>query len=653
MKKLAALALTLVLVSVFGPCLPAIAEPAFTPHEDPSTTASTMDAYSFLIQYGDIFALMANKQYDNASRLSEQLSHITVSEDLTYVINRYNQLTQQLITTLNDLQTTLDKTSTLLDQYRLNEAAQTLNHAGISVAQAQILLGDLKDATTAFSQRLGIYAASTQTKVQQAYNQLENMLQTLNGLINQYHQLLQKANQRAQEIKTQNLQQPTITLTLNSSKCFVGDYVTVEGTLTTSMQPMMNRAVKLVLDGTEIASTISGADGTYRFAIKVPYKYVDSMTVCALYTPEGSDQGEYLAATSPTTQLRVQFYQTTLTFSAPNIAYPGLPLTVKGEVTSQDGSNNQRVIEVQLSDAGKTQVKTDQNGAFNATFTIDPMTPIGIHTLTVTVQPQNRYIGATQQTTVKVQKMATTLKVAASTFIVLPTQLQISGNVNSAAGPLKNVKVQVEFTNLSATTQTQDNGSFNLQLNIPLNVALAGYQELTVKAQPTQPWQATAQTQTHVFTLNSLSTGVAVASLLSVFGVMLMKFAKPKKPKETTVQIEDLTGPKRIENRITPAVVAIPKSKATARVGKILQVYVETLEAVQRTTGSLLMPDMTIREYAQKIERQLVDVAEDFFMLTRLAEKSLYASHQPQQEDLDQATNLADTVRRSLKNANT
>ena len=47
---------------------------------------------------------MASKQYDNASQLSEQLSHITVPDDLSYIINRFNDLTQQLITQLNDLE---------------------------------------------------------------------------------------------------------------------------------------------------------------------------------------------------------------------------------------------------------------------------------------------------------------------------------------------------------------------------------------------------------------------------------------------------------------------------------------------------------------------------------------------------------------------
>ncbi len=205
MKRIAIFLLFLMLASVFVPCMSVRAEPSLVPHEDPAAVQSVMDSYSFLAQYADIFALMAAKNYDNASRLSEELSHITVPEDLSYVINRYNDLTQQLIGVLNDLQSTLDTASSLLDQYRLDEAGQALDHAGVLVAKAQILLGDLKDATLTLSQRLGVFAASADSKIRQAYDQLQTMLQRLLDLINQYHTLLQRANQRDEEIKSQNL----------------------------------------------------------------------------------------------------------------------------------------------------------------------------------------------------------------------------------------------------------------------------------------------------------------------------------------------------------------------------------------------------------------------------------------------------------------
>ena len=97
MKRLAIFFTVVMLTSFFVPCLSVRAESSLIPHEDPASVQSVLDSYSFLAEYTDIFVLVASEQYDNATRLSEQLSHMTVPEDLSYVINRYNDLTQQLI----------------------------------------------------------------------------------------------------------------------------------------------------------------------------------------------------------------------------------------------------------------------------------------------------------------------------------------------------------------------------------------------------------------------------------------------------------------------------------------------------------------------------------------------------------------------------
>jgi hypothetical protein len=653
MKSPTIIIIFLIITCAFVPCTEVKAEPALIPHEDPAAAQSAMDSYAFLAQYADLFALMSNRQYDNASRLSEQLSHITVPEDLSYVIDRYNQLTQQLIAALNDLQNTLDTASTLLNQYRLDEAGQALDHAGVLVAKAQMLIGDLKDATSTLSQRLGVFATPAESKVRQAYDQLQSMLQRLNDLINQYHTLLQKANQRVEEIKSQNLAPTALSLSLNTTKCFVGGSVTASGTLTLNERALENRAVKLLLDGNQVTSTNTQANGNYQATIKIPYKYVDSVSISAIYSPEGDDQGVHLAALSPTIEVQVLFYKTMLNLSVPNVAYPGLLLTISGSVSSQDGTPlNQRQVQVQLDGAVKSQVKTE-TGAFTFKFTIDAQTQIGKHSLTVSVEPEGLYAGITEQRTIYIQKMATDLKINAPSFILLPTQLQISGTANSASGPLKNANIQIDFTNTSATTKTQDDGSFNLTINIPLNTVLAGYQELTVKAQPTQPWQAAAETKASIFALNSVSTSLALVSSLSVFAVTYFKFAKTKKKKENMLEAETSTISPASNKAATATIPTTPEIKFEGVKGKVLKAYVEALKAVQVATGDSLTSNMTLREYTRVTGSKIGEAADPFFELTTLTEKSLYSPHVPQQEDSEKAENLANTIRRILTSGST
>ena len=87
MKPVAVAFILILAVSFLLSAVSVNAGPAHVPHEDPLNAQSTMDPYSFLSQYAGILSLIASEQYDNASRLTQQLSHITVPADLSYIIN--------------------------------------------------------------------------------------------------------------------------------------------------------------------------------------------------------------------------------------------------------------------------------------------------------------------------------------------------------------------------------------------------------------------------------------------------------------------------------------------------------------------------------------------------------------------------------------
>jgi hypothetical protein len=652
MKTQAALLVILLLTSISAAYLPTDAESTLTPHEDPATTQSTMDAYSFLAEYTAIFSLMSNQLYDNASRLSEQLSHITVPADLNYIINRYSNLTQQLINVLNDLKGTLDSASSLLDQNRLSEAGQVLDHAGVLVVKAQILLGDLRDATVTVSQRLGVFSSAAQSNTQQAYNQLQSMLEKLSELIEQYHELLEKANQRVEEIKAEGLGSTSLTLSTNNTSCFVGSTVSATGTLTSQGTPLGNREVRLYIDGVQTAEASTDTNGNYQTAIEIPYKYVNSITIQATYSPTGSDKNEYLAALSPTITLKLIFFTTNLEISAPDAGYPGLLFTVTGKVTDADEhSLTDRQVTVALDGTKQTQVNTNQEGTFTAKFTISTQATLGKHTLTVSVDVQNLYASTSKQKTITVQKMATTLQVETPTFILLPAQLEVTGKASSPSGPLKGANIQVEYANISTTIKTRDDGSFNLTIEVPLNIALAGSQELRITAHPQEPWQATAETTKNIFALNSVSTSVALASSFSVFAVTYMKFTRTKKLEKTiletrqTVAAAPLTDNKKSANTTLPSIDVI---RVTGLRGQLIQFYAEALTAVQASTGVRLATSMTLREYAQATKLKIGAIEKEFRDLTGLAEKSLYSPHEPQPSEIKQAEELSKAIRRNL-----
>jgi hypothetical protein len=656
MKTQAALLVILLLTGISAAYLPTSAEPTLTPHEDPATTKSTIDAYSFLAEYATIFSLMSNQFYGNASQLSEKLSHITVPADLTYIINRYNNLTQQLINVLNDLQGTLDSASSLLDQNRLTEAEQALDHASVLIAKAQILLGDLKDATATVSQRLGVFSSTSKSSTQQAYSQLQSMLEKLSQLIERYHELLDRANQRVEEIKTENLYATTLTLNLNSTSCYIGSTISVAGTLTAQSEPLDKRIVKIIIDGTQTAESTTDANGNYQTAIEIPYKYVYSITIQTIFSPTGNDKNAYFAALSPTITLKLLYYITNLEVSAPDAGYPGLPFAIMGKVTDAEGHKlTNRQVTLALDGTKQTQLNTNQEGTFTAKFTINTQTTLGKHSLTVSVDAQNFYAPTSKQKTITIQKIASDLQVNAPTFIVLPAKLEITGKASST-NPLKEAIITAEYANISSTTKTRDDGSFNLTIEVPLNTALAGSQELKVQVQPSEPWQAAAETTKNIFALNSVSTSVALASSGSIFALTYMKLTKTKKNEKAVVETKQATATwPSTDNKNSSPLTTLPIIDIT-RIrgprGQIIQFYAQALTAVQGSTGTQLISSMTLREYAQAVQLKIGAFGKEFRALTGLAEKSLYSPHEPELAEIEQARKLSEAIRRDL-NANT
>ena len=651
MKRLSLILIIVLLAPMLIPCMTVNAQPSQIPHEDPSAAQSTLDSYSFLSQYVEIFQLTASQQYENASQLAEQLSHITVPDDLRYIIDRYSNLTQQLISTLHELDDTLNTASSLLDQYRLDEAGQSLEHAGVLVAKAQILLGDLQDATLTMSQRLGVFSSIVTSKVREAYNSLQGMLDRLQALIDLYHQLLTRDNQREEEIKLEKLDSTALTLNLNSTSSFVGGYLSASGVLSSNGTVLGNREIKVLLDGETVGTSNTDANGAYYALIRVPYKYVDSVSVKALYTPQGNDKGAYLGSVSPSIKVEVLFYRTMLSVSVPGVAYPGLSLSVNGNVTSQDGLPlSGRQVKVLLDGAVIGHISTETNGGFMVKSLISSQAKLGNHSLRVTVDSSGLYAGASSTRNITVQKMATKLEISAPSTIMLPAQLYLNGSVASASGPLRGANVQVEFANSSAMVKTLSDGSFNITIDVPFNTVFVGNQNLKVVVVPAESWQAASQKTQSITVLNSVSIVVALGCSFAIVFVMYFRFAKGRnnKGQKPVEVVEAFSLPSNDTDSEVISQAAMPLMKFEGLKGRVLKAYVEALNLVQKVTGESLMPDMTLHEYLRVTSSKIGNADGSFSDLTLLTERSLYSAYAPIDSEAEYAEKLADTIRRTV-----
>jgi hypothetical protein len=647
MKRLAMLLVSVFVFSIVFSCISAVNARSI-PHEDPSAAQSSVDSLSFLSQYAQVFGLVASEQYTNASRLSQQLSLISVPADLSYILNRYNNLTQQFIDTLSELQTTLDNASSLLGQNRLDEAATNLNKAGVLVSQAEILLSSLHDATTTLSQQLGVLAAPAESQIAQAYNSLQSALQRLTDLINQYHTMMQNINS-AKQNKAQQLQPTTLTLNLSTTNASVGGSIYASGALTSKGQVLPNRQISLLIDGLKVASATTGSAGSFTAVMTVPYNYRHVMTTLAIYTPAGADGNHYIAALSPPLKLNVNFYNTIINCSIPDVAYPGLPLNVDGSVTSQTGiALSGRTIKIQLDGNVLDQVQSDSNGIFFIQDVTNSQTTIGSHNVKIGVDPSGIYAGVEQQKTINVKQMGSAINVQVPSLVWLPSQIQIKGVVKTLSGPLNNANVTVYFDSANAVTQTLVDGSFNVTFNVPLNANLGGFQSLNVKVQPQEPWQSPTQKQTSVLVLNTVGLTAALVSSGSVIGIAYTRILKTKPKKESKDAFRE-ENPQHLAEAPELQLRSSFQTTLAGPKGKLLETYKKSLQIVETTTGASIKQEMTLSEFLQESKPNLNDATVPFSELTRMTERALYSLYVPEEQDISKAETLQEEIRKMLE----
>ncbi len=648
MKRIATLLLFIFITSLILPCLTVEARTRLIPHEDPSTTQSSIDSFSFLSQYAQVFTLISSEQYANASKLSQQLSQISVPADLTYILNRYNNLTQQFISILDELHLTLDNASLLLGQNRLDEALTNLNIAGVLVSQAQILLSSLQDATTTLSQQLGVLAAPAESKVAQAYNSLQSILQRLTDLINQYHTLMENINSYRQT-KAQQLQPTTLKLSLSTENIAVGGSVYASGTLTSNGQVLAYKQISLLLSSAQVASTTTDSKGSFMTLVTVSYNYVHVMTAQALYTPSGSDVNNLESSLSQPLTINVTFFDTYLNVSLPTVAYPGLTLSVSGSVISQTGTPlSGRTINILLDDNIINQEQSNSNGIFSIQTIINSQEAIGSHNITIAADPSGIYAGVFQQKTISIRQMDSNVNVQVPSLVFLPSQIQVKGTVQTVSGPLNNANITVEFDSASAVTQSLENGSFNVNFNLPFNIGLGGFQNLKITVVPQEPWQSLAKKQTSVLALNTVGLAVALVSSVSVIGIAFTKFTKTKSKKESEIIIQERSM-SSITNNAKPTPTSNFQINIEEPKGKILEFYSKSLQMVETATGISSKLDMTLREFLQESQQKLDPVASQFNELTGLAERALYSPRIPEESDVTKAEALLNEIKKGIE----
>ena len=638
MKSLAIALSIIVLLAVLSSCFSVLAQPARIPHEDPALAGEPADVASLLLFYGEVFNQVANQQYQDAQSRLTETEYANIPDELRYIINRYNTLSRQLLTTLDNLESLLDEASTSLAHYEISDAKQRLDEAETTVHSAQSLLADIEAATNALGDKLGVFVSPTDSKMRQAYERLENMLGRLGELAEKLDRLRQSLADRYKFQTRSEAMATELSLSIAPASVFVGDSVTASGRLTGENGSLANRQLTLFLDDEPLAIT-TDADGSYAADVTIPYKYTPTMTLRAEYIPSGGDVGNYLPSQSSPAVVNTSFYRTLLEVSAPQAAYPGQPVTVSGRVSSA-GPNKARLVRLLLDNTQLAEGTT--SGQFSLK-TMPPLVSTGGHTLTATVPAEGRYASVSMSLPITIVRVPVQADIQVPLLTVIPKSVEVSGQVRQGLDPVVDAQVRLTFKGASTTVKTSADGSFSGSIEAPFDLSLVGPQELVVTIEPVEPWYASLQIKRTVFAINAANIGLMLVAFVSL-GVLLLPRLGTRRPKPRGEVITTEAEPQKPP--VAPAPGVRPEFSGTK--GRIVSAYLNGFRAVEKVTGISMAPNATLREFLNTVTPQIPVALKPFTELTMIVERALYSAHSLDENTAARAELLATAVREVL-----
>ena len=651
MKRLIIALSIIAMLGVISPGLPILAQPKHLPHENPDTATGLLDKAGLLLSYSQIINLANDRQYRNAQDILDELEHVDIPDDFRYIINQYSNLCQRLFATLDNLESLLNEASDLLARNQIGEVKHLLDLARADIRDAPTLLEDIEVATSSLSDKLGVFAISATSQLTQTHTRLEESLERLSDLIDKLNSLNQSLEERY--VQKTKLIPTELSLSINPAAAYVGDDITASGRLSGDGQPLTTRRITLALEYKPMANTnynvmvavttntttTTGFDGSYVTNVIIPYEYVDNTTLTAVYQPAGNDANIYLASKSPPVTITTMFYQTVLEVSTSKRVYLGLPFTVSGTVTDNH-DNISRNIKVLLDDT--TLAEEIASGPFSFEITLPEKTPLGTGKLTVAVSPQGRYSGASVQRSVTISVLPIYLDIRTPSIVLLPGDIQISGMVYSELGPVVAAPVSLHFKKSSTTVRTSGDGSFATSLETPLDLFLIGSQEILIDIESLEPWAPTTNVKKQVFIINPLSTALILAILIALWLVIRRRI-------RTRTYTEKEIPPAEVVEVPAATPFPAPVPKLTGIKGQVLSAYRSVLATVEKISGVIMSPDITLREFLKTANLPSPTTTDRFSELTAITESTLYSARSPQKTTATRAEELAANIKEELR----
>lgn len=613
------------------------------PHEDPARAREETDVLTLLMLYLYSLSLTSTENYEDAGEVLKQLKLFKVTEELKYVVDRFNEILVETHEYLNNTKEYINLAKYLNITSEFDKVVYAIHNAAFYLVKANISYRDLK---TSYSRLVLAFKRKVPKEGLAKFYQLleaNNIyLEKIGELIEKYHEEILKLRMKLSEVlpETKGLYETKIVIEVKPEVVMIGDNITIHGKLSTlndEQLPWRKVFLNIVFKRKTLFNTTLTTDvhGIFKCNYTVPYIYdkdiiMEGLSVIVSYLPEGEDLELYKPCSNITTVIAL-FNETRIHVSGPSIAYPGLKIKLNISVNPPPTENKPRIVEVLID--GKLQETFEMSS--NETMyelKIPENISIGTHILTFKVKPLETFSPAIGGYGILVTYIPVKLDLSITKISYYPfSKIRIWGKIFIINGTfLQGKEVLVSVNGKKFNLNTDPHGEFSLEIDPTFTIT---FQELTVNIEfkPKEPWFPKIVRKEKVRVISLIPLIFALSSLFSYM------YTPPKEVKISLSRILNLFRRRRRAVRKAERKPSTSYSKLGETYVKkptiysikvtltdVTKLYVEAVKLIsERTTPP--KPYETMREYWREVRNRVPGhVAYAFKELTILAEKAIY-----------------------------
>ena len=616
----------IILLMVVGFSAASLIAPNLPRHVNPQQISPELPSgLDLLLFYGSIVDAAVNRNFTYASERLQGLTFVHVPENIKYIYTRFNELLDKEISKLNETDRFLAEAERELSQGFLDDARGRLEKAGRSLAEAELIQGELRDSSDELAGAIGM-----------PLSRLSNQFKRLESLIELYHKELASLSEHLKQLREERLLNTKLTLWVNFSEVLIGSWLQVHGLLHDEYgRPLDGRRVVVYINGGKVGDIITREDGSFYDVVRVPYIYEPEVELFAEYTPGQEDFGKFKACRSNIVTLKLIYDVPLITaFTDKSDLTPLETFEISGRV-----STTSHVLpgEIHVNAFGdKVSAEISEKGDFRIIMSVPESASSGSHKIVLYTKPYEILAPARKMLRINVYRIPTHLVVKAPAMVLSGTQIQIRGELFTGkglgrrSGNIGNITVE-SFG--QACSFPVDGGSFLVNLTIPLT-ASSGLMRMRVMFNPSTPIYEASEAQVEIFVMNPIMMLIPLSAALYLTSVGVKELSRRRKtiPERWTAEIAEKAEPKSIVRR--------PEG--------ITGIYLEAVRMIEELTGLKMKASDTIREFLDKVTWELGEISPAFTELSYMTEAAVYGGLQP---DMELARALLEAIRREIYEA--